>query len=102
MNANAIEISEERIDCVDLRINEHARVENPREYSPELVKELGSLLRQGAEGHLDPQRVNFYELDGGRGTFYIYISPVTANVMLLAWWAHESVSSLATPISEKA
>lgn len=93
MNANALEVSEER-HGMDLRMNEHARIENPREYSAELVNELGSLLRQGAEGHPDPRRANFYEIDGSQGIFYIYISPVNANVMLLAWWAHEPASRL--------
>lgn len=75
-------------------MNEHAYIENPRDYSPGLVEELGSLLRRGAGGRPDARRANFYEIDGSRGTFYIYISPVNANVMLLAWWAYEPVSEL--------
>lgn len=50
------------------------------------MEELRSLLTEGAEARPDSSRKNFYELDGDRRVFYIYVSPATRNVTLLAVW----------------
>jgi hypothetical protein len=80
--------TEQGSDTIVLRISAQARIENPRDYSSKIVNELRALLIRGVEGRPDRRRENFYEIEGDSGTFYIHVSPVTANVMLLAWWAH--------------
>jgi hypothetical protein len=89
VNVELLVRSEESEGCMVLRIDKEGRIENPRDYSPRVVNELRTLLTQGIEGRPDRRREHFYELEGDQGTFYIHISPVSAKVILLAWWAHQ-------------
>jgi len=73
-----------------IQIKEGAGIENPREYEPGAVKELRQLLRKGSPARRDPQRENFYEVESNSETYYIHISPVTGNVVLLAKWLRQS------------
>lgn len=61
-------------------------IENPRKYDQESVEQLQQLLKTGRPAQRDPRRVNFYEIDGHEETFYIHVSPVSGNVVLLAKW----------------
>jgi hypothetical protein len=70
-------------------VREGARIENPRDYESRSVQQLRSLLEAGSPTQKDPRRQNFYEVDGNRETFYIHISPVTGNVVLLAVWSRQ-------------
>ena len=69
-----------------LQMNEHTRIENPRKYNADVVNDLRNLLTEGGCAERDPRRENFYELENGGNTFYIHISPITGDVMLLAKW----------------
>jgi hypothetical protein len=69
-----------------LQMNEHARIEDPREYGTDVVNDLRNLLTAGGCAQRDPHRDNFYELENDGHTFYIHISPVNGDVMLLAKW----------------
>ena len=64
-------------------------IENLRHYPAELVEKLHRLLAQGVEAQPDPRRKGFYDLDGGTRVFFIHVSPVSGNVMLLASWTKE-------------
>lgn len=64
-------------------------IENLRHYPAELVEQLHRLLTQGAEAQPDRRRKGFYDLDSGTRVFFIHISPVSGNVMLLASWPNE-------------
>ena len=69
-----------------LRMNEDARIEDPREYGADVVNDLRNLLTAGGCAQRDPHRDNFYEFENDGHTFYIHISPVNGDVMLLAKW----------------
>ena len=69
-----------------LRMNEHARIEDPRKYGADVVNDLRNLLTAGGSAQRDPHRDNFYDLENDAHTFYIHISPVNGNVTLLAKW----------------
>jgi hypothetical protein len=64
----------------------------------ETLEELKSLLMEGVEARPDLCRRNFYELDGGMRIFYIFVSPRTGKVTLLAVWenARQAVTPRAT------
>ena len=64
-------------------------IENLRHYPAELVEKLHRLLAQGVEAQPDPRRKGFYDLDSGTRVFFIHISPVSGNVILLASWLKE-------------
>jgi len=69
-----------------LRMNEHARIEDPRKYGADVVNDLRTLLTVGGSAQRDPHRDNFYDLENDGHTFYIHISPVNGDVTLLAKW----------------
>ncbi len=69
-----------------LRVKKQTKVENPRGYISKVVDELRNLLTAGTWAHRDPSRENFYEVENAKNVFYIHISPVTGNVVLLAKW----------------
>ena len=72
-----------------LRMTEGARIENPREYAAHTVEDLRHLLMSGGQGQRDPRREHFYELENNKDTYYIHISPITGNVILLARWPRQ-------------
>jgi hypothetical protein len=69
-----------------IQIKEGARIENPRNYERHEVEQLRHLLTSGISAQRDPRREHFYELEGKEGTFYIHISPINGEVVLLAKW----------------
>jgi len=73
-----------------IQIKEGVRIENPREYGPGEVVHLRHLLEAGSPTQPDPRRKNFYEIEGRSETYYIHISPITGNVVLLAKWLRQS------------
>jgi hypothetical protein len=47
----------------------------------------------GGPAECDPRRKNFYNLAGEKNTYYIHVSPVSGNVILLAKWSRQSSTS---------
>jgi hypothetical protein len=83
-----------KVKSMLLPMKERPDVDNLRNYPPEIVKELKELLLSGGSSVADPKRKYFYDLENDRRTFFVYISPATARVTLLATWLH------AAPVSE--
>ena len=61
-------------------------VDNLRNYSVEIIKELEELLLSGGSALPNPKRKGFYDLENYERTFFIHISPITGRVALLATW----------------
>ncbi len=72
-----------------IQIKEWAKIENPRKYAPGAVENLRDLLAAGKPSQRDPRRESFYEVEGDDETYYIYISPVSGNVVLVAKWLRQ-------------
>jgi hypothetical protein len=47
---------------------------------------LGILLAGTANVSPDPKRKNFYEVEGCSTVYYIYVSPITGTISLIAAW----------------
>ncbi|HXE74394.1 MAG TPA: hypothetical protein VNN18_01995 [Candidatus Xenobia bacterium] len=62
-------------------------IEDPRHHPPETLASLQQVLAEGALAHADPRHENFYELENGSRIFYVYLSPASHKVVLLATWA---------------
>ncbi len=73
-----------------LQFDEEPRIENPRNYPPEIVGELRSLLSAGRPVQRDPRRKELYEIQGCDSTLYVYVSPLTRTVVLLARWSRQT------------
>jgi hypothetical protein len=71
-------------------IKEGVRIENPRKYDPNAVEHLRHLLAAGSPTRRDPRRENFYEIEADNETYYIHVSPISGNVVLLAKWLRQS------------
>jgi hypothetical protein len=50
------------------------------------VLTLGILLSGPVDVTPDPKRKGFYEVEGGSTVYYIYVSPVSGTISLLAVW----------------
>jgi hypothetical protein len=72
-----------------LQIASGSRIENPRQYDTHALEELRNLLTAGVKAQRDPIREFFYELEGIMDTYYIHVSPITGNVVLLARWSRQ-------------
>jgi hypothetical protein len=79
-----------------LQMNEQTRIEDPRQYGANVVNDLRNLLTSGGCAQPDPRRENFYELENGGHTFYIHVSPINGDVMLLAKWLSNSKEACAS------
>jgi hypothetical protein len=82
-----------------VQVHQNAKIEDPRNYGPEVVEQLRLGLIGGNCAQPDPHRLHLYELKTGTHTFYFHISPVNGVVILLARWlndANESSIDLAT------
>jgi hypothetical protein len=73
-----------------VQVKEGMRIENPRKYEPGAVEQLRHLLQTGSPAKRDPHRENFYEIESLGETYYIHISPVSGNIVLLAKWIRQS------------
>ncbi len=69
-----------------LRMKNNLSIKSLRNHSEETLKAVRALLADGAEARPDLSRRNFYELDGGDRVFYIFVSPASGKVTLLAVW----------------
>jgi hypothetical protein len=50
------------------------------------VINLGILLAGEVDVTPDPKRKDFYEMESGSAVYYIYVSPVTGTISLIATW----------------
>jgi hypothetical protein len=66
------------------------RVEDARNHPAETVLALKDILSEGATIIPDPKRRGFYEVQGESIVYYIHVSPVSGNVLLLATWPNET------------
>jgi len=72
-------------------VRSSAQIEALRNHPAETVMTLRSLLAGGATLVPDPKRAGFFEVESGSFVYYIHVSPVTGNVLLLATWPNEVV-----------
>jgi hypothetical protein len=62
------------------------KIEDLGKHSAATVIGLGILLVGTVYASPDPKRKNFYEIDRGRTVYYIYLSPSSGTIFLLATW----------------
>ena len=65
------------------------QVQALRDHSAEAIEELRQLLASDAPAHPDPQRADFFEIEGKSLVYFVYILPGSRNVVLLATWSRE-------------
>jgi hypothetical protein len=70
---------------------QEVKIEDLRNHSVEAVVSLRNLLAGGARVTPDPKRAGFYEVESGSTIYYIYSSPTSEKILLLATWPNQSV-----------
>jgi predicted ATPase len=70
-------------------LRENIRIENARLYPSVIVDQLRIALSNGAELHADESRRDFHKLCTGLRTYFIYVSPASGNITLIATWAQK-------------
>jgi hypothetical protein len=73
-----------------LQMRQGSEIENPRGYASQAVEDLRGLLQTAGEVERDSQRENFYQIEDNRNVYYIHVSPITGNVILLARWSRQT------------
>lgn len=63
-------------------------IEDLRNHSQAMIAQLREVLASGATADPDPKRSGFYEIKRREQLYYIYISPDTGKVLLIAAWPH--------------
>ena len=72
------------------RLHGKVRVESLRNHPAVDVETLQRLFAAGADAKADPHHKHFYEVEGDGRVFYVYISPVSSDVRLVAVWRTDS------------
>jgi hypothetical protein len=72
---------------------ENIRIENARLYPSDVIDRLRTALSNGSDLHADESRPNLYDLNTAGRTYFIYISPGSGSVTLIATWAQKHTSA---------
>jgi hypothetical protein len=64
-------------------------IEDLRNHSQDMITPLRDVLARGVNIIPDPQRPGFYEVKLHGQLYFIYISPTTGKVLLIAGWNRE-------------
>jgi hypothetical protein len=73
---------------MEMCLERELEIEDLRNHPQEMVAQLRDVLAGGAAVTPDPKRLGFYEAKDRKHIFYIYVSPNTGKVLLLAAWPH--------------
>jgi hypothetical protein len=101
----AVATSEDVVRCLDheppspgvrstrMNFGPVLEIEDLGNHHPAAVIQLGILLA-GADVDVvaDPKRKGVYEVEGGSAVYYIYVSPVSGTISLLACWTNVALS----------
>ena len=69
-----------------MKCGEVFEIEDLGNHPAETVVSLGILLAKSVNVTPDPKRKCFYEIEGGSTVYYVYVSPLSGTLSLLASW----------------
>jgi hypothetical protein len=74
------------------RAMHHTRIVDLGSHSQESIERLRQLLTGEATVRPDPRRPGFFDVESDSDTYFIHVSPVTGNILLLAVWKNHDTS----------
>ncbi|HXN98915.1 MAG TPA: hypothetical protein VN881_07560 [Candidatus Acidoferrales bacterium] len=74
---------------MEMCLERELEIEDLRDHSQQMIAHLRDALAGGAVLTPDPKRLGFYEAKDRKHIFYIYVSPNTGKVLLLAACSYE-------------
>jgi hypothetical protein len=84
---------------MEMCLERELEIEDLRNHPREMVAQLRDVLAGGAAVTPDPKRLGFYEAKDRKHIFYIYVSPSTGKVLLLAACSNQESLIAEVPIS---
>jgi len=69
-----------------MKFGEVLEIEDLGKHPAETVISLGILLAGTVNVTPDPKRKWFYEIEGGSAVYYVYVSPSSGRISLIASW----------------
>jgi hypothetical protein len=69
-----------------MNFGEVLNIKDLGKHSAATVIRLGIILAGTVNVTPDPKRKNFYDVEGGSTVYYIYVSPATGTISLIAIW----------------
>jgi hypothetical protein len=69
-----------------MNFGEVLKIEDLGKHSAVTVIRLGIALAGTVNVTPDPKRKNFYDVEGGSSVYYIYVSPISGRIALIATW----------------
>ena len=73
-----------------LLLSGERRIDDAGAHGSDIISQLRTLLTRGACAKPDPRRPGIYDIYDGRRVIFIYVSPVSGNVTLLATWLEDA------------
>jgi len=80
-----IGLEEPMVMCLERELE----IEDLRNHSQEMITHLRDVLARGGNVIPDPKRPGFYEVKLRGQLYFIYISPNTGKVLLIAGWSYD-------------
>lgn len=87
---------------MNTRLHGTVKVESLRNHSREDLRALEELFAKGADARGDAHHKDFYEVEDGSRVFYVFISPVSGRVILVAEWSKEKDQDTPTALVKRA
>jgi hypothetical protein len=85
---------------MEMCLERELEIEDLRNHTRETIAQLRDVLASGAAIIPDPKRVGFFEVKRREQIYYIYVSPSTGKVLLIAAWCHQE--NLAAEVAVRA
>ena len=79
-------IAKPQAKAMRMNFGEVLDIKDLGKHSAVTVIRLGIVLAGTVNVTPDPKRKNFYEVEGGSAVYYIYVSPITGTISLIATW----------------
>jgi|HubBroStandDraft_2_1064218.scaffolds.fasta_scaffold2088245_2 hypothetical protein len=85
-----------------MHFGDELQIEDQGNHAASAVISLGILLAGGANLTPDPKRQGFYEVGTDSTVYYIYVSPATGTIFLLAMWENAPAYGWESPFVSSA
>ena len=79
-------VAEPKAKAMRMNFGEVLEIKDLGKHPAVAVIRLGILLAGTVSVTPDPKRKNFYEVEGVSTVYYIYVSPISGTVSLIATW----------------
>jgi hypothetical protein len=88
--------------AMNTRLHGEVKVESLRNHSREDLRALEELFARGADARADAHHKDFYEVEDASRVYYVFLSPVSGRVILVAEWPKGKDQDTPTVLAKRA